>query len=179
MATKESRRVMSTRKLTSDRISFVVPKGLRHLVRCQALREGVSAAEMMRQAILARCGLVNMPDITGPDFEQVKAASTRGEAEQAIARLQYADPVFLESNPKKEKTTKCKLSVGYSGRNARINYTIALLALLDALESVKKDPGPGNDWHDALDLKVAEGAVPALRRLLSNIADKTLYDMFD
>ena len=88
MAKKSSERVMNIRKQSYDLISFVMKKDARHLIRAQALREGVTSSEAMRRAILARCGLDTMPDTTTPQYQAIKDAEIKPEAEEAIAQLQ-------------------------------------------------------------------------------------------
>jgi hypothetical protein len=88
MAKKESKRVMEQRKRACDRVSFVVEKDLKYLIRAQAMREGVSSAEMMRRAILARCGLDSAPNTTSADYNSIRTATTRADAEKALARVE-------------------------------------------------------------------------------------------
>ena len=178
MAKKESERVMEQRKRACDRVSFVVEKDLKYLIRAQALREGVSSAEMMRRAILARCGLESVPDTTSADYTSIRAATTRADAGKALARLQFDDRIFLERDPGKEKVEKAKISLGYEGRNARINYIIGLLALLNGLQDMPEPPA-GNEWQPPANIEIAEGAIPVLRRLLSNIEIISQYDYDD
>lgn len=178
MAKKESERVMEQRKRACDRVSFVVEKDLKYLIRAQALREGVSSAEVMRRAILARCGLESVPDTTSAEYKAIRNATTRADAEKAITRLQFDDRIFLEREREKEKVEKAKISLGYEGRNAKINYIIGLLALLDGLEDIPEPPA-GNEWQPPANIEIAEGAIPVLRRLLSNIEIISQYDYDD
>ena len=178
MAKKESKRVMEQRKRACDRVSFVVEKDLKYLIRAQALREGISSAEVMRRAILARCGLESVPDTTSADYKPIRDAATRADAEKAITRLQFDDRIFLEREKGKEQVEKAKVSLGYEGRNAKINYIIGLLSLLDGLEDIPEPPA-GNEWHAPVNIEIAEGAIPVLRRLLSNIEIISRYDYDD
>ena len=61
MATDETRRVAKHRRVAFDRISTLIDKGGKYLLHAQAIREGVSVAEMLRRAVVARCGLRMVP----------------------------------------------------------------------------------------------------------------------
>lgn len=169
MAKKSSERVMRQRRRDYDRISFTVPKDIRHLIRVQALRDGLSAAETIRRAILARCGLESMPDTAAAAYQAIRDAETKTEAERAISRLQFACPVFLAQDQNdKDRTETATVCLGYEQRNAKSNYVFSLLSMLDAVEDMP-DPPPGNEWQDPTSIKIPQGAISALRRLLSNI----------
>lgn len=86
MATKESKRVIKQRKQNYDRFSVLTEKGGNQILRVLALREGVSIAEMIRRAILARGGLRMLPyPDTLADLEKV---TTKEEAEAALVMIQ-------------------------------------------------------------------------------------------
>lgn len=86
MATEESKRVTTHRKYNCDRITTLIDKGGKYLLHAQAIREGVTVAEMIRRSILARAGLRMLP--YKPDLDALAEVSNQEEAEQAILRLQ-------------------------------------------------------------------------------------------
>lgn len=86
MATDESIRVGKHRKYNFDRVTTLIDKGGRWLLRAQAMREGISVAEMLRRAVLARCGLRMLPYKT--DLDALAEVQSQEEAEKAILRLQ-------------------------------------------------------------------------------------------
>ena len=178
MAKKASERVMRQRRQNNDRVSFVIDKEAKYLLHAQALKEGISTAEMIRRAILARCGLENWPNTSSAAYKPIRTAATKADAEKALARLQFDDRIFLEREQGKEKVEKAKISLGYDGRNAKINYIIGLLALLDGLEDLP-EPHAGNEWQAPANIEFSEGALPVLRRLLSNIEVISQYDYDD
>lgn len=85
MATKESQRVMASRK-TRDQVSFLTVKGGRELLRVLALRDGSTAADLLRYAILLLAGLSEMP--SAEDLRSLESVSDEDEASEAISRLQ-------------------------------------------------------------------------------------------
>ena len=86
MATEESKRVTTHRKYNCDRINTLIDKGGRWLLRAQAMREGITLAEMIRRAIYARCGLHQLP--SKEDLEELSEVRTQAEADYAIKHLQ-------------------------------------------------------------------------------------------
>lgn len=86
MATDETKRVNQHRKYNCDRITTLIDKGGKYLLHAQAIREGVTVAEMIRRSILARAGLRMLP--YKPDLDALAEVHTPEEAEQAILRLQ-------------------------------------------------------------------------------------------
>lgn len=86
MATEESKRVAAHRKFNCDRITTLIDKGGRWLLRAQAMREGITLAEMIRRAIYARCGLHRLP--AKEDLEELSEVQTQEEADYAIRHLQ-------------------------------------------------------------------------------------------
>ena len=81
-----SKLVQDQRKGTYDRISTLIDKGGKHLLHAQAIREGVSVAEMLRRAVYARTGLRMLP--YPDDLERLAEVRTPEEADAAILRLQ-------------------------------------------------------------------------------------------
>lgn len=86
MATKESKRVIRQRKQNYDRFSVLIEKGGNQLLRVLALREGVSIAEMIRRAILARGGLKMLP--YPDDLAELEEVTTQQEARRAVYTMQ-------------------------------------------------------------------------------------------
>ena len=86
MATKESNRVQKQRRENYDRVSVLIEKGGKHLLRVLALREGVSIAEMIRRAVLARGGLRMLP--YPADLKRLETVTTQEEARTAVYRMQ-------------------------------------------------------------------------------------------
>lgn len=86
MAKSITERVDKYRKNGFDRISLLVERGGRQLIRAMAVREGVSMTELLRRAILARAGLRMMPYPEKLDgFDKIETAD---EAHTAIRKLQ-------------------------------------------------------------------------------------------
>lgn len=113
MPNKESMRVITQRKQNFDRVSVLIEKGGKHLLRVLALREGVSIAEMIRRSVLARGGLRMLPY---PDtLDKLKDITTQKEAQRAIYAMQNAEttqeifkclaPMFGAEPPDAEYTT--------------------------------------------------------------------------
>ena len=86
MATKESERVNKHRRQNFDRVSVLIEKGGKHLLRVLALREGVSIAELIRRAVLARGGLRMLP--YPAELEKLEQVTTQAEARRAVYALQ-------------------------------------------------------------------------------------------
>lgn len=162
MATKESERVARIRKRDYDRISFVMEKESRYLIRAQALREDVTSAEVMRRAILARCGLDAMPDTSTPLYQAIKDAEIRPEAEEAVVKLQEADRDVgydLET-----------YLVTITDREELEAYIIGLLDLLNELEDATDHRPFKNHFRQPADkLVLKKSSMMAVRRLLSNM----------
>lgn len=86
MATNESKRVQKQRRENFDRVSVLIEKGGKHLLRVLALREGVSIAEMIRRAVLARGGLRALPY---PDtLAKLETVTTQEEAREWVYAMQ-------------------------------------------------------------------------------------------
>jgi hypothetical protein len=167
MAKKESIRVMEQRKRACDIISFVIPKGGKYLVRAQALREGLTVAEMMRRAILARCGLESMPDFSMPHYQSIVTADDKESAERAITGLQLDEHLKHKSQQKSASKDDLYMSVMLSGQEMMDEYIKALLDILDALEDTDAPYAAG--WTPPTQVKVTGKTLAIIRRLLSNI----------
>jgi len=172
MAKKESKRVMEQRKRDYDRISFTIPKEARHLLRVQALREGVSSAEMIRRAILARCGLESWPDFSMPHYHTLTAAENKEDAERAINGLQLDEYVHHHQNT--TAPDDLYMTIMLSSQGMKDEYIKALLDLLDALEDIDAPWAAG--WTPPTQIKITQAALSIVRRLLSNIDVVSPYD---
>lgn len=86
MATNESKRVQKQRRENFDRVSVLIEKGGKHLLRVLALREGVSIAEMIRRAVLARGGLRMLP--YPETLAELEHVTTQAEARRAVYQMQ-------------------------------------------------------------------------------------------
>lgn len=168
MATKGSKRVMDQRRRDYDRISFVVDKDAKHLIRAQALREGVSSAEMIRRAILARCGLENTPNFASPHYNAVISAQDKESATRAIEGLQLDEYVEARTkSPRKQLDLDSDLymTVMLSSQGMQEEYIKSLLDLLDAIEATKPV------FADPVKIKFPKKNMAVLRRLLANIEE--------
>lgn len=171
MAKKSSERVMKIRKRDSDRISFLMDKESRFLIRAQAIREGVTSAEVMRRAILARCGLDKMPDTTTQQYQDLKNVELHVEAEQALTRLQ-------DDERDTEKETDQTYLVTLAGRDAQNEYIAGLLELLDKIEDLMP-PLRDRGWQGADKIEIDKRKISAIRRLLSNMEEVESDDADD
>lgn len=171
MAKKSSERVMNIRKRDNDRISFLMSKEARHLIRAQAIREGVTSAEVIRRAVLARCGLEQMPDVNTPQYQDLKTVELREEAEKALTRLQ-------DDERDAEKETQQTYLVTLAGRAAQNEYIAGLLGLLDEIEDILP-PIKEKGWQSADKISLDKRKISAIRRLLSNMEEVISDDADD
>lgn len=172
MPTNRSERVMEQRKRDYDQVSFVISKGGKYLARAQALREGVTVAEMIRRAILARCGLESMPDFTMPHYHNIVAASDKESAERAIDGLQRDE--YIKRHLEEKPDDDVYMTVMLASQGMKDEYIKALLDLLDALEDTT--PALWDDaWNPPTEIKITKKTLAIVRRLLSNIESLT-YD---
>lgn len=165
MAKKESERVMQIRRRECDRISFTAPKGTKYLFRAQALREGVSSAEMMRRAILARCGLESVPSFSMPHYHAIVTATDKDSADRAIEGLQLDE--YVQHHKKASSEDDICMTVLLSSQEMKNEYIKALLDLLDALEDT--DAPTGDEIAPPSQIKMTKENLAIVRRLLSNI----------
>lgn len=171
MAKKRSEKVMEQRKRDYDQLSFVMDKDSRYLIRAQAIREGVTSAEVMRRAILARCGLDKMPDTTTPQYQDIKSVELHEEAQQALTRLQ-------DDERDAEKGTMQTYLVTLAGKVAQNEYIAGLLGLLDEIEDVLP-PIRDRGWQGADKIVLDKRKISAIRRLLSNLEEVESDDADD
>lgn len=164
MAKKSSERVMTIRQQRYDRISFVMEKDARHLIRAQAIREGVTSSEVMRRAILARCGLDTMPDTSTEQYQAIREAEIRPEAEEALSKLQEE-----ERNAHKEWERLTTYLVMFAGKEERDAYIVGLLDLLNTIEDTTVPTGRSRHPFDKI--VIEKSKVLAIRRLLSNLQE--------
>jgi hypothetical protein len=158
-----SEKVMAQRKRDYDQISFVMDKDARYLIRAQAIREGVTSAEVIRRAVLARCGLNKMPDTTTQQYQNLQSVELHEEAEQALTRLQ-------DDERDTEKEIFQTYLVTLTGRVAQDEYIDGLLGLLDTIEDTQI-PTKERGWQPADKLVIDKRKVSAIRRLLANLEE--------
>lgn len=96
MANKNSERVQHHRKENFDRLPILVEKGNRDVIHLMAKREGLSMAEYIRRAILARAGLRAWPypatlDDMCDGIADALADDSRQPADKIIKDLQQAE----------------------------------------------------------------------------------------
>lgn len=168
VAKKSSQRVMDIRKRNCDRVSFVIDKDAKHLIRAQALREGVSSAEVMRRAILARCGLEEMPNTADKRYQPIKDAVTKADAEKAITGLQALETEKYENKREWEKELTIPATIMFAGRNEKIRYITSLLELLQMIRTTPT-PAPVNEWQAPMQIDIRRDTIPIIRRMLSNV----------
>ena len=171
MAKKSSERVMKIRKRDNDRLSFLMDKESRFLIRAQAIREEVTSAEVIRRAVLARCGLDKMPDTTTPQYQDIKSVELHEEAQQALTRLQ-------DDERDAEKKTFQTYLVTLAGKTAQDEYIGGLLALLDAIEDIQP-PARERGWQPSDKIAIDKRKISAVRRLLSNMEEVESDDADD
>jgi len=165
MATDRSERVMQQRKRDYDQISFVISKGGKYLARAQALRESVTVAEMIRRAILARCGLESMPDFKMPHYSNIVTAENKESADKAIAGLQLDE--YVKNHQRKAPNDDVYMTVMLSSLEMKNEYIQALLDLLDAIEDTEAPGAAG--WTPPAHIKIKKNSLAAVARLLSNV----------
>ncbi len=124
------------------------------------MREGITTAEMIRRAILARCGLSAMPDFDSPHDSQLVTGLDREGAERAIHGLQ------MDEHIKERGNDDLFMSIMLSSKTMKAEYITALLDLLDALEDSAE---PGEEWTQPTQIKTTRKTMATIRRLLSNI----------
>ena len=160
----ESERVQKIRKQSYDRISTLIDKGGKYLLHAQAIREGVSVAEMLRRAVYARAGLRMLP--YPEDLDKLAEVRTAEEADAAIIHLQNKeekDEILhhvlqaLSPEPDDAKYTFSENTVQACRRTLLL---AAGLSLEDAAEILKKPAAPV--VLDGLD-------IGNLRRMLANM----------
>lgn len=165
MAKKTSKRVMDVRKRNNDRVSFLIDKEGKYLLHAQAMREGVSVAEMLRRAVLARCGLESMPDFTQPHYQAIVTANSKESAEKAINGLQLDE--YVQRHQETTPADDVYMTVMLSSQTMKEEYIKALLDLLDALEDTTAPQADG--WTPPTNIKTTRETLAAVQRLISNI----------
>lgn len=167
MANPNSERVQKQRKQNYDRISVLIEKDGKYLVKALALREGVSIAEAIRRAIIARAGLRMLPYSEDMKKFGLPSLETKEDADAAILRLQAheesseilqkvlqelaPEPDAANYNMKIDHDTRCVL-LRLAG------YTDSEIA-----EMLK------NRWGEEQNITASGFDVGHLRRMLANI----------
>lgn len=164
MAKPSSERVMKSRAENLERIALTVHKGERPLLYAQARREGVSVAEMIRRAILARCGLDAMPDTSTDLYKKVIDADTEQKAQTAIRSLQLTEYIKpIEERP----YDSVYYTLYIAGDRIKDDMQMALLDLLDAVEE--------SPIGETERIKLTKRSMSLIKKLLSNIAEEKEY----
>lgn len=162
-----SERVQKQRKATYDRISTLIDKGGKHLLHAQALREGITVAEMLRRAVYARAGLRMLP--YPDDLEKLAEVRTQEEAEKAIRQLQAKEESseimkqLLQQLAPEPDSAQYQLQVDHDTRRVLLRlagFTDAEISSL--LES---------RWGSEEQITASGFDIGHLRRLLANIQD--------
>lgn len=160
----ESERVQQSRKQNFDRISTLIDKDGKYLLHAQAIREGVSVAEMIRRSILARAGLRMLP--YPADLKNLAEVRTAEEAEDAIIHLQNKEEKdeiihhVLQAISPEPDDAKYTVSENMVQACRRTLLLAAGVSLDDVVEILKKPAEPV--ILDGLD-------IGNLRRMLANM----------
>ena len=167
MATKESKRVIKQRKQNYDRFSVLTEKGGNQLLRVLALREGVSIAEMIRRAILARCGLNLWPYDT--DLKDLAKITTQEEARSAVYFMQNRENA-------KEIMRHLVDELGPEPSNAEYTTTMTHADIAEFREAVKRINAAIEAEHPedsvfapSVTVKLKGREIGIMRRMLANI----------
>lgn len=168
MATKESDRVQKQRRENYDRVSVLIEKGGKHLLRVLALREGVSIAEMIRRAVLARGGLRMLP--YPATLEKLETVTTQEEARAAVYRMQ---------NDEEASEIIRQVTSALAGEPENAEYTTTALSHADIanfkhavqrIEAAIKAENPEDSvFAPPVTVKLYGREIGILRRMLANI----------
>lgn len=174
MAKKTSKRVMDVRKRNNDRVSFLIDKEGKYLLHAQAMREGVSVAEMLRRAVLARCGLESMPDFSQPHYQAIVTANSKESAEKAIKGLQLDE--YVQRHQETKPADDVYMTVMLSSQTMKEEYINALMDLLDAVNDTAADGSPTKIKPNSADGMSGKEIVSIVQRLISNIMPENVLD---
>lgn len=163
-------RAKKSRKKLYDRIQFVVPKGGRALIHARALQERTTDAEIMRRAILQRCGLEKWPG------ENQAAALDKCQDQQTaqaeIRRMQLTE--YVASKPLRNyMVTDAGLipdpctTIILKSKVDQDDYIKAMLNVLDAVEDM--DLSSPDAVTNPAPIPIEKKDLLTIYRLLSNI----------
>lgn len=167
MATKESNRVIKQRKQNYDRFSVLIEKGGNQLLRVLALREGVSIAEMIRRAVLARGGLRILP--YPASLAKLESVTTQEEARVAVYRMQ---------NDEEATETIRHVTSALAGEPENAEYTTELTHAeianfrhaVQRIEAAIEAENPEDSvFAPPITVKLYGREIGILRRMLANI----------
>lgn len=167
MATNESKRVQKQRRENFDRVSVLIEKGGKHLLRVLALREGVSIAEMIRRAVLARGGLRVLP--YPAELEKLESVTTQEEAQRAVYQMQ---------NNETATEVMRHLSEALGGEPAQAEYTTTMTHgdiasfrnAVRRIEAAIEAAGPGDSvFSPPVEVRLYGLEIGIMRRMLANI----------
>ena len=168
MATKESERVAEHRRKNFDRISLLLEKGGRELVRVLALREDCTGAELCRRAIIARAGLRISPY---PDqIQKLEEVHTQQQAQAAIMRLQGSEMAsetvqHIIDNLSSEPSTG--QFVAFLSKADIAELSFAMQQIQSAISATQK-----STKKETIAVKLSGQSVGVLRRFMANLAEK-------
>lgn len=172
MATKESERVAEHRKRNFDRISLLLEKGGRQLVKVLALREDCTATEIFRRAILARAGLRIFPF---PDkIKQLEEVETQSQARAAIMRLQAAEmgsevvQHIIDGLSSEPSTGQFAAILSESDI---ADLTFAMKQIQASISTAQNDT-KRNTKKETVTVNLSGRSVGVLRRFMANLVEK-------
>lgn len=158
MPNDKSKKVMSRRKINYDRFSALIDKGGNKLLRVLAIREGVSIAEYIRRAVLARGGLHMVPY---PDkLQELDNVTTQEEARKAVRMLQYDEMAG--------ETRRMVLQL-LEGERKRPFVWNADKEDIAEIRYVFNEINQAIDSADGEPVKFSERQIGSLQRMLANI----------
>lgn len=157
MAKPESERVMASRKAAHEQVNFLMEKGGKAFLRAAAIREGVTVAEFIRRAVLARAGLAMLPY---PDALKL-ADDVQGqkEAEEIIELYQENEAASEQAQAFLEIFGAEQPSAFYVVKTSAKDGSDLQPVLLHIAAALKEGERPA----------ISGQHVGALRRLLANI----------
>lgn len=166
MASKESERVDTHRRENFDRVTILIDKGGRQLLRVLAIREGVSMTEMIRRAVLARAGLRILPY---PDaLAELGDVTTQEEARRAIRKLQFheeADEIMAHITDRLSSEPSKADYITYMDHSDMCEFQDAANKINDAIEQVV----PDEVFSERVAVKLKGREIGIMRRMLANI----------
>lgn len=167
MATKESERVDAYRRMKFDRISFLISKGGKQLLRILALKEGVNVTELIRRAVLARAGLNMLPSPTvlkAIDGENVK---TPLDAKVIVRTLQNQERIPARRNIIQDQGIEIPTAEYSIFIDSQDEYDLMKIQnkIMNALRTTPK--GLVENWQGT-PVYITGAELSVLRRMLAN-----------
>lgn len=170
MAKKESERIISWRRDNVDRISVLVPKGGKQLLRILAQREGIKITEMIRKAILTRAGLNMMPYP-----EDFKGLEKIPENDMDAARTAVKVLQDMERTPIRQKTIQeygIELpSAEYRLFIDKLDEKIIMDVIHKIVSALRETPKSITGKLGGTPVHISGKELVALRRMLSDVTN--------